>query len=52
MINWFEKINYYYNTKTPDGERLWIIDQVKVGVEKGKITPEQFKEITSQDYIN
>lgn len=46
----FDKIDYFYNTKI-DGERLWSIDQVKVGVEKGKITPEQFKEITGEDYV-
>ncbi|MDU6113836.1 MAG: XkdX family protein [Paeniclostridium sordellii] len=43
-MNWYEKINYYYK------EKLWTIDQVKVGVERDKITQEQFKEITGEDY--
>lgn len=51
MINWFEKINYYYNTIV-SGERLWTIEQVKIAIERGKITPEQFKEITGQDYLS
>lgn len=56
-INWFEKINYYYNKRMYTGERLWSIDRVKKAVECNKrnpevgITKEQFKEITGQDYI-
>lgn len=44
-INWYEKIERYYS------EKLWTIDQVKVGVKRNKLTAEQFKEITGQDYI-
>jgi len=44
MMDWFEKIKEYYNTK------LWDIDRVKdaVGI---KITDIQFKEITGEDYV-
>lgn len=30
---------------------LWNIQMVKVVVKKNVITPEQFKEITGQDYV-
>lgn len=30
---------------------LWNKQMVKVAVEKGVITPEQYKEITGEDYI-
>lgn len=30
---------------------LWNIQMVKVAVKKKAITPEQFKEITGQDYV-
>ena len=43
-MNWFERIKLYYETG------LWDINRVKDAVVKGKITAEQFKEITGQDY--
>ena len=43
-MEWFEKIKLYYETG------LWDIERVKNAVIKGKITAEQFKEITGQDY--
>lgn len=43
-MNWFEKIKLYYEMG------LWDIERVKNAVIKGKITAEQFKEITGQDY--
>lgn len=30
---------------------LWNIQMVKVAVKKNVITPEQFKEITGEDYV-
>lgn len=44
-MNWFYKIKSYYE------RNLWTIDQVKVAVEKGKITEEEFKIITGEGYI-
>lgn len=44
-MNWFEMIKKYYDNQ------LWTIDQVKVSVEKNKITKEEFKQITGEDYI-
>ena len=44
MMDWFDKIKNYYDTG------LWTIEWVKNAVIKGKITAEQFKEITGQDY--
>lgn len=41
---WFKRIQGYYN----DG--LWTIDQVKMAVTKGKITEEEYKVITGEDY--
>ena len=43
-MDWFEKIKLYYETG------LWDINRVKDAVVKGKITAEQFKEITEQAY--
>ncbi|EQK42786.1 hypothetical protein C672_1730 [[Clostridium] bifermentans ATCC 638] len=53
MMNWlgFDKIEYFYNTKMSNGERLWSIEQVKVAVVREKISPEEFKKITGEDYI-
>lgn len=45
MFDWYINIKYYYEKK------YWTIDQVKVGVEKEKITAEQFKQITGEDYV-
>lgn len=44
-MNWFDKIKSYYE------RNLWTKEQVKVAVEKGKITEEEYKEITDEDYI-
>ena len=38
-----EKIKKWY-------PKLWTIKMVRDAVEKGVITPEDFKEITGQDY--
>ena len=43
-MDWFEKIKFYYEMG------FWDIERVKNAVIKGKITAEQFKEITGQDY--
>ena len=43
-MDWFEKIKIYYEMG------LWDIERVKNAVIKGKITAEQFKEITEQAY--
>lgn len=42
-------VNYYEVAKRnyPDN---WNIDMLRRFVEKGRITPEQFKEITGEDY--
>lgn len=44
-MNWYKKIKDYYSRK------LWNIEQVRVAVEKGKITEEEYKEITGEDYV-
>lgn len=44
-MNWFEKINRYYENG------LYANEQVKVFVQAGKITEIEYKEITSEDYI-
>lgn len=43
-MNWFERIKNYYD------KGLWTKDQVKVSVEKGKITTEQYQEIIGDGY--
>lgn len=43
-MDWFEKIDKYYNNN------LWTIGQVRIAVEKGKITVEEYKKITGEDY--
>ena len=43
-MDWFEKIKIYYEMG------LWDIERVKNAMTKGKITAEQFKEITEQTY--
>lgn len=44
-MNWFDKVQRYY-----DGG-YYTLDQVKVFVKAGKITKEQYKEITNEDYV-
>ncbi|KIN34451.1 MULTISPECIES: XkdX family protein [Bacillus subtilis group] len=46
-MNWYEIIKDYYN----DGNGVWDEYRVKQAVIKGKITPEEYKEITGKDYI-
>lgn len=43
-MNWLERIKFYYEMG------LWDINRVKDAVKMGKITAEQFKEITEQAY--
>jgi hypothetical protein len=45
-MDWFERINTYYNS-TP---RLWDIEWVRDAVKMNKITPEQFEIITGTIY--
>lgn len=42
-MDWFKITSGYYPT-------YWTIEQVRVVVQKGKITPEQFKIITGENY--
>lgn len=44
MANWFEKIKKYYDAG------LWTEKMVGNAVVKKKITVEQYKEITGEDY--
>ena len=44
-MNWFERIKNYYD------KGLWTKEQVKVSVEKGKITAIEYKEIVGENYI-
>ena len=44
-MNWLERIRNYYD------RGLWTKDQVKVAVEKDKITEIEYKEITGEDYV-
>ncbi|MCR4436148.1 MAG: XkdX family protein [Clostridiales bacterium] len=43
-MDWYSVVNDYYKTG------YYTIDQVKVFVQKGKITAVQFQEITGQEY--
>lgn len=44
-MNWFEKIKRYYD------KEMYTIEQVKIFVQSGKITEEEFKIITGKDYV-
>lgn len=44
-MDWFEKVKRYYE------KGIYKNEQVKVFVEGNKITAEQYKEITGEDYI-
>lgn len=44
MVNWFNRIKKYYDAG------LWTAKMVGNAVVKGKITAEQYKEITGEDY--
>lgn len=41
-MDWFKKIKDYYD------RGLWNIEQVRIAVEKDKITEEEYKEITGE----
>ncbi|MDY3233210.1 MAG: XkdX family protein [Erysipelotrichaceae bacterium] len=43
-MNFAEKIKYWYSTK------MWNLQKVKDAVKKGKITAEQYKDITGEEY--
>lgn len=43
-MDWFKVIKRYYENN------LWTLEQVGLAVVMNKITEEQFKEITGQDY--
>lgn len=44
-MNWFDKIKSYYE------RNLWTKEQVKVAVEKGKITEEEYELIIATSRI-
>jgi uncharacterized XkdX family phage protein len=44
-MDWYTIIKTYYDAG------YYTVDQVKVFVQKGKITAAQFQEITGQEYI-
>lgn len=44
-MNWFEKIKRYYD------KGMYTNDGVKVFVKGNKITEEQYKEITGEEYL-
>ncbi|MFE0219211.1 XkdX family protein [Bacillus velezensis] len=46
-MDWYKSIKGWYN----NGDGYWTKEQVKDAVEFGKITPEQYKEITGDEYI-
>ena len=43
-MDWYKYIKMFYD------DNLWTIDMVRDGVRMGKITPEQFEEITGEPY--
>ncbi|MCR8744330.1 XkdX family protein [Romboutsia lituseburensis] len=43
-MNWYETIKEFHDKK------LWNLTQVKNGVVKNKITREEYKKITNEDY--
>lgn len=43
-MNWFEKVQRYYN------KGMYTVEQVRVFVQGGKITEEEFHEITGEHY--
>ena len=44
MFPWYEKIRSWYPT-------LWNLQMVRNAVKKGKITPEEFQELTGEAYV-
>lgn len=47
----FEEIKHYYDTVDSTGERMWSKDMVALAVEKRKITKEEYRIITGEDYV-
>lgn len=47
----FEEIKDYYDTIGKDGERLWTKENVKLAVEKGKLTEEEYRMIIGENYV-
>lgn len=45
----YDTVLTYYN-RTINGQRLWDETKVKNAVEKDWITPEEYQEITGQEY--
>ncbi len=43
-MDWFTTIKGFYD------KGLWSIEQVKMAVEKSKISSDEYKTITNQDY--
>lgn len=48
---WFGLINSVYNGFDSKGNRLWEINRVKEAVVFKKISEEEYKQITGEDYI-
>lgn len=48
---WFGLINSVYNGFDSKGNRLWEINRVKEAVVLKKISTEEYKQITGEDYI-
>lgn len=46
----FDKVKDYYDTTNTQGNRLWTKQMVHDAVGKGKITPDEYKVITGEDY--
>jgi len=42
----------YYNTVLSNGERLWSTEQLRSLVIAGKLTAEEFKTITGEEYTD
>lgn len=47
---WKTRVYRFYHTRNRLGERLWDIDRVRLAVELGYITEENFKDITGKSY--
>lgn len=45
---WFERINRFYSTVDSKGNRLWEIKRVRVAVDGGFITTDEYEEITGE----
>lgn len=47
---WKNYVAKNYNAKKADGESVYTIENVKTFVGAGKITKDEYKEITGKDY--